>query len=117
MATTTLPVEYDLTIYSGATFRIEFRWLPDGNDPQDFTGWAGTMRLGNQRQALATLTSGSGGVIMSATGQVILTMLPSITAGLPSGSYSYNVDLTDPAGTVTRFLRGQVKVIKDVGGS
>lgn len=116
-AVKTLPLDYELVVYSGATFRREFRWLPDGSAALDFTGWTGSMMIGVplSRTPLITLTTTDGGVALSAGGQIIILLQPADTAALPAGTLSYSLDLTDTAGTIVRFLRGRLTVVTDVG--
>lgn len=112
----TLPLTYELTAYTSTTFRREFRWLPGGTTPQDFTGWDGYLRIGPAAgNALIELNKTNGGLVLTATGQIIVAMLPSDTATLRPAVYAYNLDLIDMAGTVTRFMRGRFEVIRDVG--
>lgn len=112
----TLPIVYELTAYTATTFRREFRWLPGGTVPQDFTGWDGHMRIGpSAGNALVELNVVNGGLALTASGQIIIVMLPSDTASLRPGVYAYNLDLIDIGGTVTRFMRGRFEVIRDVG--
>lgn len=112
----TLPLSYELTAYTSTTFRREFRWLPGGTTPQDFTGWTGYLRIGpSAGNALIELNTVNGGMVLTTTGQIIVVMLPSDTAGLKAGIYAYNLDLIDLAGSVTRFMRGRFEVVRDVG--
>ncbi len=106
----TLPLEYELTIYSGASFRQEFRWKPDGEDPQDFTGWNGWLRIGNTSRAIVEKT-----LTLTSHGRIIVTLDTVATRTLKSGAYSYNIDLHTPDDEIIRFLRGRAEVIRDVG--
>lgn len=113
---TTLPLTYELVIYSGTTFRREFRWLPDGAAALDFSDWTATLRIGPQQgTALIELSTSNGGVLLTQSGQIILSVSPAQTASLRPGVLAYNLDLTDPNGFVLRFLRGRVSIIADVG--
>lgn len=116
MAVLTLPLDYDIVLYSGTSYRREFRWLPDGVLPMDFTGWHAQMRFGQpQMPATVQLSDTTGGVGLSNTGRIIITLTPSQTAALlPSVLVYYNLDLTEPNGFVRRFLRGRVSVVRDV---
>jgi hypothetical protein len=111
----TLPLQYDLMIYSGATLHREFRWKPDGITGQDFTGWHGRARIGSAQAALIELTDDNAGVQLSNAGQIVLAMTPDQTASLPTGVFAYQLDLIGTAGDVTRFLRGRLQVVTDVG--
>jgi len=115
MAQNTLPLSYDLTIYSGTSYRREFRWLPDRVNPIDFTGWAATMLIGQQLAAAdVELSTDNGGIVLSNVGQIIIEMTPFQTKALKPPVAYYNVDLTEPDGFVRRFMRGRVSVVVDV---
>jgi hypothetical protein len=115
MAQNTLPLAYDITVYSGTSYRREFRWLPDRVNPIDFTGWSAVMLLGQQLSvADVELTSDNGGIELTSSGQIIIWMTPFQTKALkPPVSY-YNMDLTEPDGFVRRFMRGRISVVVDV---
>lgn len=114
MAERTLPLEIDFTIYSGATYRREFRWLPDGQSPQDFAGWGAVFMIGQQRgRALIELAAGQG-VTLDSDGIIRIEVSPAATASLRLPNLVHQLDLTDSTGAVLRFIRGRVKVIRDV---
>ncbi len=118
MATQTLPVDYELVIYTGTTFRREFRWLPDnGNAAVDFTDWSASLLIGPQgsRTAMVDLNTTNGGIALSTTGQIIVTMEPAATRVLKPGVCYYSLDLTDSAGTILRFMRGRINIVADAG--
>lgn len=114
-----LPLAYDLEIYCGTTFEAQFRWLPDGQAPQDFTGWAADMKIGqvSGRRIAHLISNGSGfrSISLTPTGQILLSMPPVVTALLPTGTYAYFLTLTDGSGRTTPFLRGRVEILGDVG--
>lgn len=115
MVASSLPVTYDLTVYTNTTFTAAFRWLPDGTTAQDFTGWSAKMYIGfGQGPAVIELDSPTD-IVLTASGAITATMTPDTTQLLKPGTYSYVLDLTDPNAGVQRFLRGQLRVIKDVG--
>lgn len=115
MAARTLPLEIDMVIYGGATFHREFRWLPSGGTPQDFTGWAGLMLIGVQRgKALVELSTHNGGVHLGSDGLIVLEVPAEDTDQLKASNLFYSLDLTDQNGKVTRFMRGRISVVRDV---
>lgn len=115
MATYALPLNYDITIYAGTSYRREFRWLPDGTDPVDFTGWSAMMLIGqSQNVADVELSDANGGITLTPAGQIIVEMTPFQSAALHPPVAYYNLDLTEPDGFVRRFLRGRVSVVVDV---
>jgi hypothetical protein len=108
----TLPANVDLTIYRRTTFRRVFRWRPGGagTTPQNFTGWSGVVRIGPLHQP-ALLEDP---VTLDAAGLVTLQVSAANTALMAPGILAYEVDLTGPDLSVTRFLRGRVRVYSDV---
>lgn len=114
-AVKSLPLDYDLVVYCGTTFRREFRWLPDGTTPIDFTGWSATMNIGTPNTAAQLgLTNTNGGLTLTATGQIIISVSPARSIALKPGVLFYNLDLENPDGDIRRFLRGRISVIQDV---
>jgi hypothetical protein len=115
MATRGLPLDYDIVIYAGTNYKREFRWLPDGINPMDFTGWDAVLNVG---QPLNTpdvqLTVASGEISFTADGRIVVAMSPARTASFKRTMTWYNMDLTEPGGFVRRFLRGRVSVVFDV---
>lgn len=116
MVVRTLPLEYELVIYSGASLRREFRWRPDGGTPQDFTGWSASMLIGPYKsEALYTLSTGTAGLELTTDGIVRLTMTPAQTEAMADeNDLAYQLDLVEPDGFVLRFLRGRITVVQDV---
>ncbi len=116
MAVRTLPVEQELVVYSGTDMIREFRWLPDGRRPQDFTGWTGWVHIGQVKgRCLLHLSTDSSGVTLSGEGIIKLRITAVQSAALSAPNLIYTCDLRDPAGVVTRFLRGRLIVVRDVG--
>lgn len=115
MAVQTLPLDIDLAVYTGTNFRREFRWLPDGLTPVNFTGWSATMLIGPTRgTAVIALTSDNGGIVLTTAGQILIGMMPAQTRTLPTGTLAYNLDVTDPTGFTERLLNGRVTVVRGV---
>ena len=56
----------------------------------------------------------SNGQILSLTGQITLTLADTVTAGIESGRYVYDVLITDSSGDKTRILEGQATVTPSV---
>jgi hypothetical protein len=116
MTLRTLPLDYDLVIYSGATLRREFRWRPEGGTAQDFTGWSARLLIGPFHGiAIHELSTANGHIDMTADGIIRLTMPAAQTEVLDlDADLAYQLDLTQPDGFVLRFLRGRVSIVQDV---
>lgn len=114
MAVKTLPLDYDIVVYSGTSYRREFRWLPDGIVPKDFTGWQALMLVGQSGVAAQVQLTETAGIELSTDGQIVVNMTPEQTAQLKPPLGYYNLDLIEPGGFVRRFLRGRVSIVVDV---
>ncbi len=114
MAVRTLPVEVEQSVYTGADWRRQYRWFPDGRTPKDFTGWHARMLIGPPRgEAVITLTDGNG-ITLDTDGLISLTLSDAQTMQLSGAQYAYVVDLIDDTGFIMRFLRGRMTVVADV---
>lgn len=115
MAVRPLPIEIELVIYAATTLLRQFRWLPDGTNPQDFTGWTAVCLIGPRGgEAMYELSSATGGVVLDADGTVTVNLSPADTEDLRGIGLYWQLDLTDPDGFVQRFIRGRVTVVRDV---
>lgn len=114
MAVKTLPIDYDIVVYSNTSYRREFRWLPDATHPQDFTGWQALMLFGTPNSTADVTLTEIAGISLTTSGQIIVELTPAQTAQLKPPIAYYNLDLTEPGGFVRRFLRGRVSVVTDV---
>ena len=114
MAVRSLPVEVEQSVYTGADWRRQYRWLPDGRTPQDFTDWHARMLIGPPRgEAILALSDGDG-ITLDAEGVITLSLSDTQTLQLAGAQYAYVVDLIDQTGFIMRFLRGRMTVIADV---
>lgn len=123
MAVAELPYERDLVVYSGANCPFHLRWLP-GGEPMDFTGWKAWMPLGTTPDdALQEITTESGEIQLTEDGYIVINMSVERTTelallDLPKKRYTstlfYNLNLEDPAGEITRFMRGKLLIEHDV---
>lgn len=101
-----LPVTYNLKAYRGDTWVQAFRFVYQGA-PLDLTGSSVECWLANP-DGVWELPVQSGG----ADGMV--------TIGLPTddtieaNAYSYDIEVTDPDGAVTTWVKGRMTVSQDV---
>ncbi len=109
---TITPGSYDLTIYQGTTFNEVFTWTDVNNVPINITGYTAALMVRSSivdSVAFITLTTANGGItINGSAGTITLSMLPAATAALTQISGIYDLNLTSPAGVVSRILEGLV---------
>lgn len=114
MAVQNLPLDYDIVVYSGTNYRREFRWLPDGINPQDFTGWSALMLIGRAGAPAQVALTDTAGLTLTVDGRIEVNLTPAQTATLEMPTGYYNLDLIEPDGFIRRFVRGRVSVVVDV---
>lgn len=111
-----LPVEQELVVFVGTDTLREFRWLPDGLNPQDFTGWRCRIHIAPNRQPCTFhLTTEDGSVTLDDDGTIALRVSVTNAALIAGPNPAWALDLKDPNGIVTRLLRGRVNLVKDIG--
>ena len=103
-----MAIKANLIIDQGTTFTATVDVTDAQDVAYDLTNYtvAAQMRKNYASSAAVTFISGHTGV----TGQINLTLLPSITATLEPGRYLYDVEITSPSGTITRVVEGVVTV-------
>lgn len=107
-------MEQELEVFAGTDFLREYRWLPDAVTPQDFTGWSARMFIGPARGvATLTLTTGAG-ITLGTDGLITIHLDPIQTDALVAPNLTFVLDLVDPNGFVLRFLRGHIRLVRDV---
>ncbi len=114
MAVQTLPVYLDLTVYAGTSFRRDFRWRPNSDEGQDFTGWTASFRIGPPQGAPTVTLTESSGVTLEADGKFYVSMTPAQTTAMTPGQWFYVLDLTNADGFILRLLRGRLTVVRDL---
>ena len=86
--------------------------------PVDLTGCTADMmiRASYGGSDVIELSTANGGITIPvpATGTLNLVLTPTLTAGLPVGIFIYDLLVTFPSGTVTRFIQGTVTVTDGV---
>lgn len=107
----------------GATFNRVIEWQkstelnPTVFSPVDLTLYTGKMqvRKGYGSTLLAEFSTANGKMILGGVaGTITLLLSASETSALPSGSFIYDLELTDGSGNVTRFLQGNFQVVQQV---
>jgi len=108
---------YNATIDQGATWSVTVTYTDSTGAPINLTGYTAAMQVRqqyNSTDAELTLTSPSGGIVITPlTGVIVITMTATQTALLEEGFYVYDVELT--LGTFKdRMMQGQLTVAPEV---
>lgn len=109
------PGTYNITCPQGATWDKTFT-VTIGGTALDLTGYTAAMQVresADAATALISLTNGSGITLGGTAGTVGVVISSAITAGVPSGSYSYDLELNSGS-TITRLLEGSFNVTGNV---
>ncbi len=113
MPVQTLPVNIDLVVYTGTTFRRQFRWKPGGVG-QDFTGWSAEFTIGRSAGTPMRVLTETSGVQLDNDGTVTVHMDSAETQTLTPGTWKYLLDLISPTEEVIRLIRGRFSVVRDL---
>jgi len=109
---------YNATIDQGATFQLTVVYKDDAGLPINLTGYTAALQVRQNyydTTALLTLTSPSGGIVITgATGTIAITMTDVQTGSLDEGFYVYDLEISSSGGTVTRLIQGQFTVSPEV---
>ena len=103
----------NLYIDQGADFSTTISLTDSNGDILSLTGYTA---LGQIRKTYgsSTIAATFGTSLTAATGQITLTLTDTVTAGINSGRYVYNIIITDSSGDKTRILEGQATVTPSV---
>ena len=109
---------YNATIDQGATFNLEVIYKDEAGTPINITGYSAALQIRQNyydTTALLTLTSPSGGIVITgAAGKINITMTDVQTGSLDEGFYVYDLEITSSGGIVTRLIQGQFTVSPEV---
>ncbi len=119
------PGNFDLDIYQGATYTQVFTWLSGvccgsstagaTQQPVDLTGYTASMQIRAYALSPTVEYDATSNLVLGGTlGTITLTIPASATEGFTWWSGVYDLLLTDSAGNVTPFLRGNVTVTPGV---
>ena len=103
------PGRYNLAVYQGTTFDLKPVWKI-GGVPVNLTNYSADMqvRYATDTGVIVELSTSNGNATIDAAyGRVNLHLDATTTAGLPIGTYQYDLNLTNNTdGTVYKILQG-----------
>lgn len=107
---------YPIFIKQGATFQITITWEVSGT-PVDITSYTAALQARTSVAATSTfinLTNGAGLTLGGVAGTIIVDLTDTQAAAITETIGVYDLELTSPAGDVTRLLQGSVTVNQEV---
>lgn len=111
IGTSLLPKRWDIDIYKGDTFDVTVNFKDANNAGVDLTGFTGLVQFKSDTGtvvATPTVTVNYGGTLGA------VRILLADTTVLNEGTYSYDLQLTDPSGSKRTFIGGVVNVTGDI---
>jgi len=110
-------VSYNVTIDQGANWDLNVEYDNPNGTPVNLTGYTAALQLRSLPEsatAVLSLSTGSGITITGATGLVAISATATQTRAIDEGTYYYDLEITSPAGVVTRLVQGQAVVTPEV---
>ena len=104
---------YKMLLAQGASFNLALTYRDPAGVVIDLSGYSAGLRAAvskGEAPVLQASTANGQIVIEGPLGVVMLDLPASVTAALAPGQYVYQLDLTSPAGQVTRLLEGALLV-------
>lgn len=109
------PAPYDLYVYRGDTLLETFRMRDRKTGAYlDLTGWSAAAKLRRTRRDVDPLLALSAEVSDPTKGEVVVSATPAETAAIDTSAAVWDLQLTEPDGTVRTWLAGEVEVAGDV---
>ena len=112
-----MAVSYNVTIDQGATWYLNVTYNNPNGTPVNITSYTAALQLRSLPEsatAVLSLSTGSGITITGATGLIAITATATQTRAIDEGTYYYDLEITSPAGVVTRLVQGQAVVTPEV---
>lgn len=109
-------VAYDLTIEQGATFALVVAVLNEDGTVKPLTGYNAAMQIRADPASvpLVTYALNSQLFINALAGKVMVEVLAEETATYGWTRGLYDLEITSPAGVVSRLAQGRVRVSKEI---
>jgi hypothetical protein len=108
--------KYNIVADQGATFNLNFTVKTDGI-AWDLTDYSADMHVSKSTSSatnLLDLSSANEDITLNNIGGVSITASAVTMTSIPSGRWTYNIELTSPDLTVTRILEGRFIVSAEV---
>lgn len=112
-----MAVSYNVTIDQGATWYLNVEYDNPNGTPVNLTSYTAALQIRSLPEsptAVLSLSTGSGITITGATGLVAISATATQTRAIDEGTYFYDLEITSPAGVVTRLVQGQAVVTPEV---
>lgn len=112
-----MAVSYNVSIDQGADWYLNVTYDNPNGTPVNITSYTAALQLRSLPESATTvlsLSTGSGITITGASGLVAIHATATQTRAIDEGTYYYDLEITSPAGVVTRLVQGQAIVTPEV---
>lgn len=106
----------ELSIEQGATYNLVLTYEVNGT-AVNLTNYTARLQARidvEETTTVLSLTTGAGITLGGAAGTITLDQSAAQTAGIPAGTYIYDLELVAGSGTVTRLVQGELLVSPEV---
>ena len=103
----------NLYIDQGADFSTTISLTDSNGQVLSLTGYSAVGQI-RKTYGSSSVAATFGTSLSAATGQITLTLTDTVTGGMSSGRYVYDIIITDSSGDKTRILEGQVTITPSV---
>ena len=108
---------YNFSVEQGSTFSLVFTWKDENGAAINLTNY--TARLKAKKDFSSTtiinLTTENGGITLGGSaGTITLNISATASAALEYGSYIYDLEVISSGGAVTKIVKGNIEVIREV---
>lgn len=105
------PASYDITIYQGATFKLDLQYKDGNGSPVNMSGYTVVAKL-YDRLAQNLLANFTNTFTVVESGQFQLSLAPSVTSGITEQG-QYDILIEEPSGDKYYLLQGNAFI--DIG--
>lgn len=108
-----MAVTYNTVIDQGADWFINFQYKQPDGTPVNLTGYTAALQVRTSplaKTAVLTLDTSDGLTITANTGTIAAHATAAQTAAITNGKYSYDLEITNNVGIVTRLVQGTIEV-------
>jgi len=108
---------YDIIFEQGTTFVRVVTYTDTNNTPINISSYTGRMKVRKSKSSpdeYLSLTTGGGGLLLQANGEIEITIPAATSARIPSGNYKYDLEIVSTSGVAIRVIEGDFKVSGEV---
>lgn len=103
------PATYDIVILQNSTYRMQITATESGGTPINLSGYTIDSDIASRinGEQVATFVPA---IVNAASGVFQLSLAPSVTSGIETGQYNYDVSVTQGSGDRYYWLKGTATV-------